>query len=838
MNALLRVIFLSYERGLTQPSSDAFGRVEALGEANLKLSAIVLPATKAEITEQGNLRAIGLTGPAPVRLWKAFRTTLKEVRRARKAGEQPVLSAQDPFIAGSIVFTVSRLLNVPYEVQEHGDYFSGMWVREAPLTHRTWSLIGRAILRRADGVRVVSERIRDHLVQQGVRAERIIVTPVVKDLRELLARTPHPWTTTPTIVVPCRFVKQKGLDTLLKALAILAKEGRAFRVRLVGEGPEGPRVAAMADQLGLRDRISFEQWSDSSSIWADADLFVLSSNYEGWGRTIAEAMAAGVPVVTTDVGCVGSFFRPQVDGRVVPPGDAAALAAAMREQFTEPARRDEMVKNARARITDLPSVADLRTTQRQAWQNASQVTTNRRVWMVTVIIILAALAVRLLAVALFADPAGGTREWGFFNLIAHFFQGTGYSFVDIPGHVSAYRSPGFLFFLTVVYTMFGFPNFLAQYIIQALLAVLLTYLIYRLGWRIAQNRIVGWIAALLVTTHPYTFYHYTQYYHTVLSGLFLVSLLLCLLALERTKQYRWAIWTGVMTAGLAYIQGTILPAMPFLALWLIWRWRKDLKRAILATMLIAVVSAGLIAPWTIRNWQAFHAFVPLTTDLGFAVYKANNENYERLMDAGYQHEALEEETNPTDPTLVRYRYIPEVQALLESTGGITPSAYWTEWHPIEPSPSAMRVGSQVTEPQHSAHWMALAHAWIVAHPTDFARVALKKAIVLWQPALYPSLKYGAAWSFGNEGIKATLARTSLIVYVAILELLALVGLAFAWRRKQAGLIIPILIVFAVYTVMHMLLAPYTKYRIPLDNLVAILAAIPFAAVWMRLRTKT
>lgn len=844
MSAPLRIIFLSYERGLTQPSSEAFERVERLGEADIRLSAIVLPATQAGIVEQGNLRAVGLTGNAPVRLWKAFQATVGEVRRAQKKGERVLLSAQDPFITGALAFVVSRLWNVPYEIQEHGDYFSGAWVREAPLTHRPWSFIGRALLRRADAVRVVSERIRDRLIAQGVAERRMRVIPVAQNVAALLKRPTRPWTQTPTIVVPCRFVKQKGLDTLMRALAQLKNEGILFRVRLIGEGPEGPRIAAMANRQGLQDDIRFEQWSDSTEIWMDADLFVLASHYEGWGRTIPEAMAAGVPVVTTDVGCVGSFFRPQIDGRVVPPGDAAALAAAMREQCTEPERRDILAQNARARVAELPTASHLCATQRQAWRDALEndatptTPEDRRLWLGTAAVLTIALAVRLAAVVLFADPAGSNREWGFFNLVEHFFQGAGYSFTDVPGYVSAYRSPGFLFFLTGVYGLFGFANFLVQIVIQALLAVVLTYLVYRLAWRITTRRPMGWLAALITIAHPYTFYHYTQYYHTVLSGLFLVSLVLCLLALERTKQYRWAIATGAATAALAYVQGTILPAMPFLALWLVWRWRTQPRRATVAITLIALVSAGLIAPWTIRNSNAFHAFVPLTTDLGLAFYKANNENIERLMDAGYPHELLQEETHPTDPTRMRYHFLPEVQAMLKQTGGIIPSAYWTEWHPIEPSPKAIQVQSPVSEPAYSAHWMELGRAWIKAHPADFARLALKKALVFWQPGLYPSVKYGAAWSFGNEGAKALLARGSLVLYGGLLALLALTGTILMAHRKQLGTLMPILIVCAVYTAMHMLFIPYTKYRIPLDNLTAILAAIALGAAWARGTRKT
>lgn len=825
---------LSYERGFLDPRSEASARLKKLTS---NVTAIVLSnAGTSSRDDRGEVSVIGLAGSAPIRFFRALRAAFVEVKRAKKAGESVILSAQDPFVAGKIAFWISRCANVPYEIQEHADYFSGAWERELPVIHEVMAGKGKFFLRRADSVRVVSERIRDRLIRVGVSAERISVIPVAQDVTPLLSREQPASPSEPTIVVPCRFVKQKGLDVLLRALDVLAKEGVAFHLRLIGEGKEGPKLADLASKLSIRDRVTFEQWSSPEEIWKDADLFVLSSRYEGWGRTIVEAMAAGVPIVTTDVGCVGSFFRPQVDGRVVQPNDVTGLASAIREQLTEKDRREWMAKSARERAKEFPKAEALIAQQQEVWREAvnrpSQKWTGRGAWKVTLAIIAFATIVHGLSVALFWPSLGGNREWGFFTLIQHWFQGYGYSFAAQAGCVSAYRSPGFLFFLTAVYGLFGFPNFLAQAIAQNILAVVLAYLVYRLGWRLTDNRWVGWIAALLVTVHPYTFYHYTQYYHTVLSGVFLVGSLLALLALDRTRRLRFAVATGVLVACLAYIQGTILIAMPFIALWLVLRWKEDWKRAIGAVAIIAITSIVLIAPWTIRNWNALHRFVPLTTDLGFAVYKANTENYERVMLAGYPHEALEEEVNPEDPDLVRYHYLPEVQAMLQQSGGITDAAYWTDWHVREVrAADSCSTLPPINEADQNAHWMGLAKEWYGSHLwPDAIRLQAEKALLFWGPALNPSIKYGAPWSFGNTGALATLVRLSLVIYVALLEIFAIIGLVSLIRRKKLGLLIPILMILVAYTFMHTFFAPYTKYRIPLDNIVAVFAALGVIAI--------
>jgi glycosyltransferase involved in cell wall biosynthesis/4-amino-4-deoxy-L-arabinose transferase-like glycosyltransferase len=839
----LRIIMLSYERGFLDPASEASARLNKLAMSDAKITAIVLSnAGASKGYEHGTIRVVGLAGSPVVRFFSALKTAYREVKRARMAGETPVISAQDPFLAGKIAFIVSRLLNVPYELQEHADYFSGKWEHELPVIHEVMTWGGIKFLRRADHVRVVSERIREQMIRVGVQQDRVSVIPVAQQLPAPVTRS---WSDAQRIVVPCRFVKQKGLDVLMKSLAMLKKDGVAFRVRLIGEGKEGPKIAELASKLGIRDRIEFEQWSPSDQLWKDADLFVLSSNYEGWGRTIVEAMAAGVPIVTTDVGCVGSFFRPQIDGRVVQPGDAKNLAAAIKEQLTEKERAEWMVKNARERAKEFPSADQLMNLQREAWRSMSSrpapTTENRRAWMGTAAIIGFATLVHAVAVGLFWHSLGPNREWGFFTLIEHFFQGFGYSFASQAGCVSAYRSPGFLFFLTAVYGLFGYANFFAQAVIQNALAVLLAYLVYRLAWRITSDRRVGWIAALLITLHPYTFYHYTQYYHTVLSGTFLVSVLLCLFALDRTKKMKWAVAAGVMVAALAYIQGTILPVMPFLSLWLLWRWRKEWKKAVVAIGIIAVTSAALIAPWTYRNWKAFHEFIPLTTDLGHALAKANSENILGLTILGFPQEVQTSDRiiNPENPREVKYVLRPEAEQALAERGWLKPSGFFTEWHPREPGenwPTCEDIPT--TEPAFSKYWTTYGMGWLKQNYwTDGLKLQLLKVAQFWAPLLQPSLKYGAQWSFASNPILEQGARWSLALFVFLTEFAAIAAIIEWIRRRKIILLIPLLIPMVVFSFMHSFFAGYTKYRIPLDNLLVILAAITIVGVWDHVRRK-
>ena len=128
-----------------------------------------------------------------------------------------------------------------------------------------------------------------------------------------------------------RLKAQKNHGLLLDAFARLAERENAV-LAIVGVGELQAELAARVRQLGLADRVIMPGFSATPGDWyASADLFVLPSDYEGFGNVLVEALHCGLPVVSTD--CPHGPSEVLGDGqwgRLVPPGDAAALADAMR----------------------------------------------------------------------------------------------------------------------------------------------------------------------------------------------------------------------------------------------------------------------------------------------------------------------------------------------------------------------------------------------------------------------------------------------------------------------------------------------------------------------------
>ena len=151
----------------------------------------------------------------------------------------------------------------------------------------------------------------------------------------------------PLVISVGRFAFPKDFDTLVRALASIRPD---FRAVLVGDGPELFQVRAALRRHGLLPRVELlGARRDVHDLLASADVFVLSSRSEGFPVSILEAMAAGLPVVASDVGGVAEAVVEGETGLLVPAGDAAALARALERLLEDPALRSRLGEPGRER---------------------------------------------------------------------------------------------------------------------------------------------------------------------------------------------------------------------------------------------------------------------------------------------------------------------------------------------------------------------------------------------------------------------------------------------------------------------------------------------------------
>ena len=249
-----------------------------------------------------------------------------------------VITAQDPFEAGLVAWQISRATGVPFNVQEHGDFFStGHWASESIL-NRFRAIFGKFILKKADGVRVVSKRIKKTLERLGVRTDKIAILSVRTDTTRFASATPKP-SAIPNydpnkkyILSVARFVPQKNLSLLIKSFHQVQKTIPEAHLMLVGQGKEEQDLKTLAQKILPKDSYTFQPWSDDvPALMAIAHVYALSSNYEGWGRVLVEAAAAGLPIVTTEVGCAYEAIIVGPACTVVAVNDEVSFAKALNE---------------------------------------------------------------------------------------------------------------------------------------------------------------------------------------------------------------------------------------------------------------------------------------------------------------------------------------------------------------------------------------------------------------------------------------------------------------------------------------------------------------------------
>jgi len=198
----------------------------------------------------------------------------------------------------------------------------------------------RALLfaeRGADGVVVNCEFLRRHLMEDaGIAPRRIHLCYNGIDLtRFRRGHSARPETLPPdalTIGAVCVLRPEKGLSTLVEAFAAVRNLAPNLRLAIVGSGPGLPELQSRARELGVLDSCIFQPATTRVEDWfRNIDIFVLPSLSEALSNSLMEAMACGCCPIATRVGGNPELIEHGVRGLLFPPGDAAGLAAALRE---------------------------------------------------------------------------------------------------------------------------------------------------------------------------------------------------------------------------------------------------------------------------------------------------------------------------------------------------------------------------------------------------------------------------------------------------------------------------------------------------------------------------
>ena len=215
-------------------------------------------------------------------------------------------------------------------------------------------------LRRAGAVIAVSSPIAQRLSDDGVPPKKIHCipngfAPLVDTVSRATARKKLGIATSAMVAGWVgRLSKEKGADIMLDALAA---SGSSWRLSIVGEGDEYPKLQHQAAALGISDRIAWHgPIANAGSLFAAFDAFVLSSRTEGTPIALFEAMHAGVPIVATRVGGVPDVVSP-LNALLVPAEEPSMIAGALAELERDVSGAADRSQRARERLLESFSVA-------------------------------------------------------------------------------------------------------------------------------------------------------------------------------------------------------------------------------------------------------------------------------------------------------------------------------------------------------------------------------------------------------------------------------------------------------------------------------------------------
>jgi glycosyltransferase involved in cell wall biosynthesis len=269
----------------------------------------------------------------------ALRINLRRVKVLRRAirDSQPdvVISLVD--VINVLTLMASRGLHVPVIVSE----------RTNPARYDigpVWSALRRFMYPFADAVVCQTTsvlewfqkrtRIRGHVIPNPVALPENAV-PVLKPAGRV-------------VMGMGRLDAEKGFDLLLQAFSRVAGRYPEWSLKIVGEGPLRPQLLAQTETLNLAGRVEFPgAVSDPFTFLCAADLFVLSSRFEGFPNVLCEAMACGLPAIAFDCSLgLSELLHDNVNGIIVPAEDVTALAAALDRLMGDARERQRLGKAA------------------------------------------------------------------------------------------------------------------------------------------------------------------------------------------------------------------------------------------------------------------------------------------------------------------------------------------------------------------------------------------------------------------------------------------------------------------------------------------------------------
>ncbi len=298
-------------------------------------------------------------------IFDAMRIGKQVVVKEKFVRGESVVTCQDPFESGLVGWRIARHFRFPLHLQLHTDFLSP-YFKTSFLQHIR-VVLGKFLLPKASGVRVVSKRIVDSLKKHNValRCEPQVLPirislPGAATLGEKPVLFPE---FKFTILMVSRLEKEKRIEDALTAFTHINATYPYTGLLIAGSGSQKSQLEKYAESLGVASSVRFLGWvEDTAPLFAAADVFLTTSEYEGYGMSVIEAGLFGVPVVSTDVGVAGEVLVDGKNSYIVSVGDTMGVTARISELIAHNEKRSVLSQALREDIAALIPSVDAYTT--------------------------------------------------------------------------------------------------------------------------------------------------------------------------------------------------------------------------------------------------------------------------------------------------------------------------------------------------------------------------------------------------------------------------------------------------------------------------------------------
>ena len=316
----MKIIALSLDKKILDPHSPVAQRVVFFGNS-LDRYIIIVPGADKKIELSAKILVLGVGGVNKV---QSLFNIYQRLNSLLKKESFDLLTVQDTAFLAFLGHKIAKKFSLRLEVQVHGFEKSG-FLR---------NYLAKKVLNQADLVRVVSGRLKSHLIKTySINAEKIYIAPVainVEDLADSHTIDLHKIYPEHFIFLTIgRLVPVKNIALQFAALKNIA-DRQKVKLIVVGDGPEKDHLKKLANDLNIREQVIFFGWQDNlGDFYHSADCLLLTSDSEGYGMVVAEAVACSLPVIMTDVGCAHELIKDGVNGFIIPVNNLSALQEKM-----------------------------------------------------------------------------------------------------------------------------------------------------------------------------------------------------------------------------------------------------------------------------------------------------------------------------------------------------------------------------------------------------------------------------------------------------------------------------------------------------------------------------